>query len=141
MGRRIDIARHLHAIVLTAGIAAGVAAPAVAQTAPPGIGSAPPADRRETIIGGGSGPQRNLERCVEVEIGNESSLGCLNQRLRREVDRVNPSINLPPIDARSPDIRVGNVNVAAVRQQYGANFGRSAIPFRPPPPALVLPNR
>jgi hypothetical protein len=82
-----------------------------------------------------------LERCVEVEIGKDSAFGCINQKLKREVDRVNPTINLPPLDARSPDVRVGNVNEAAVRQQYGSNYGRSAFPFRPPTPTFVLPGR
>jgi hypothetical protein len=100
----------------------------------------PPAERPSTIIGG-QGTTTTFERCVDVQIGNEGAFGCLNQRLRREVDKVNPSFNLPPIDARSSDVRVGNVNEAAVRQQYGPNYGRSAIPYRPPAPALVLPRR
>ncbi|MBR0838983.1 hypothetical protein JQ607_02140 [Bradyrhizobium liaoningense] len=74
-------------------------------------------------------------------MGNESAFGCLNQKLRREVDKVNPSLNLPPVDARSPDVRVGNVNEAAVRQQYGSNYGRSAFPFRPPSVTNVVPRR
>ncbi len=80
-----------------------------------------------------SSPHTLSETCVEVEIGNEKapSLGCLNRRLKQQVDRVAPSLNAPPIDARSQDIRVGVANTVAVQQQYGPNFGRSAIPFRP----------
>jgi hypothetical protein len=108
----------------------------------PGLAQAPdrstaPAERRETIIGGTQPPAPTFERCVDVEIGGDNAFGCLNQKLKREVDRTNPSINLPPIDARSPDVRVGNVNEAAVRQQYGSNYGRSAFPFRPPTPTFV----
>jgi hypothetical protein len=113
-----------------------VAGPAVAQT--PGDATAP-AERQSIIIGGKQPPTSPFERCVEVEIGGENALGCLNQKLRREVDRVNPSLNLPPLDARSSDVRVGNVNEAAVRQQYGSNYGRSAYPFRPPPMNYALP--
>jgi hypothetical protein len=80
-------------------------------------------------------PHSLSEICVDVEIGNEKapSLGCLNRRLKQQVDRVAPSLNVPPIDARSQDTRVGVANTVAVQQQYGQNFGRSAIPFRPQP--------
>jgi hypothetical protein len=123
-------------VVLAACVVFGMVA--VAAQAPGG--STPPsAERPATIIGGGPSPAPTFERCVEVEIGSDRAFGCLNQKLRREVDRVNPSLNLPPLDARSADVRVGNVNEAAVRQQYGSNYGRSAVPFRPPVPAMVLP--
>jgi hypothetical protein len=134
--RQIKCARD---VVLAACVVLGVAAPADAQA--PSGSTGPSAERHETIIGGKPPAAPTIERCVEVEIGSDSAFGCLNQKLRREVDRVNPSLNLPPLDARSADVRVGNVNEAAVRQQYGANYGRSAIPFRPPAPALVLPRR
>ena len=111
-----------------------------AQSPGPGPLDLTPPPRQGTIIGGQ--PGSNFERCLDVQIGNEGAFGCLNQKLRREVDKVNPSLNLPPIDARSPDVRVGNVNEAAVRQQYGSNYGRSAIPYRPPSiPTNVLPRR
>lgn len=103
-------------------------------------GNVPVPERQEGIVIGG-GRAVPLERCVDVQIGGDNALGCLNQKLRREVDRVNPSINLPPLDARSSDIRVGNANEAAVRQQYGSNYGRSVYPFRPPQPVLTLPRR
>ena len=111
--------------------------PAAAQVS--GRDGEPAPLRRETIIGG-TPPQSKFERCIEVEIGGDRALGCLNQQLRREVDRVNPSLNLPSLDARSPDVRVGNVNEAAVRQQYGPNYGRSVYPFRPPA-AFTMPRR
>lgn len=90
----------------------------------------------EILIGGGMG---NTERCVEVQIGASRSMDCLNQKLRREVDRVNPVMNLPPIDARSPDTKVGVVNIPGVQQQYGRNFGVSATPYRPAPPVFSAP--
>jgi hypothetical protein len=87
--------------------------------------------QRETMIGGA--PSQPFQRCIEVEIGGDQQFGCLNQQLKREVDRVTGTPNIPPLDARSPDVRVGNVNEAAVRQQYGPNYGRSVVPFRPIP--------
>ena len=88
----------------------------------------------------GSGRASNSpDRCVEVEIGSSRSMDCLNQKLRKEVDRVNPSLNLPPIDAKSQDLKVGIVNIPAVQQQYGRNFGVSAVPYRPAPPVYTLP--
>lgn len=44
------------------------------------------------------------------------------------------------IDARSSDLKKGVVNLPAVQQQYGKNFGRSVIPYRPgPPPVYTSP--
>jgi len=83
--------------------------------------------------GGGTHAAAAAERCVEVEIGASKSMGCLNQQLKREVDRVNPTVSRPPIDARSPDTKVGVVNIPGVQQQYGRNFGLSVVPYRPPP--------
>ncbi|MGJ4996988.1 hypothetical protein ACQR0Z_21375 [Bradyrhizobium sp. HKCCYLS3077] len=93
------------------------------------------------MIGGKPAQGAVHQRCVEVEVGSERSFGCLNETLRREVDRVNPSFNMPPIDARSPDIRVGNANEAAIRLQYGPNYGRSAVPYRPATPTYSFPRR
>jgi hypothetical protein len=79
------------------------------------------------------------DRCVEVEIGSSRAMDCLNQKLKKEVDRVNPGLNLPPIDARSQDLKIGVVNMPAVQQQYGRNFGVSAVPYRPAPPVYSSP--
>jgi hypothetical protein len=104
--------------------------------------SGPSATKPEGIIVGGaptSAPK--FERCIEVEIGGDNALSCLNQYLKRETDKVNPSLNTPPLDARSPDTRVGNANEAAVRQQYGPNYGRSVYPYRPPATVFTVPRR
>jgi hypothetical protein len=110
--------------------------PAAAQA--PGAGQA--AAPHEVTIGGQPPSAPNSQQCVDVQIGDDRAFGCLNQQLKREVERVNPTLNLPPLDARSPDVRVGNVNEAAVRQQYGSNYGRSVIPFRPPSAGFVVPH-
>nr|WP_246751899.1 hypothetical protein [Bradyrhizobium diazoefficiens] len=121
---------------------AGLVACLVTVVAVSAMAQAPgPAERRESTVIGGQPSGSTVQRCVDVQIGGDSAFGCLNEKLRREVDKVNPTLNLPPIDARSSDVRVGNANEAAVRQQYGSNYGRSATPFRPPPIANVLPHR
>ena len=127
-------------LIMAAWAAVMITVPVHAQA--PGKGADPLAERRQTtIIGGNPAPAPTMERCVDVEIEHENAFGCLNQKLKREVERANPQLNLPPIDARSSDIRVGNANEAALRQQYGANYGRSAFPFRPAVPTYVLPHR
>lgn len=93
----------------------------------------------EILIGGEASARGTSETCVDVEIGDGRAYNCLNQKLKRQVDRVNPNLNLPPVDARSSDIRVGVVNMPAVQQQYGRNFGISVIPFRPALPAYASP--
>jgi hypothetical protein len=125
--RSIRFARDL---AFAACAAAMLTAPVVAQV--PDSSIEPSTERRPTtIVGGNQSPVQTFERCVDVQIGGERGLGCLNEKLRREVQRVNPSINFPPLDARSPDVKIGNVNEAAVREQYGSNYGRSVFPYRP----------
>jgi hypothetical protein len=75
------------------------------------------------------------DRCNDAD----NSLGCINQRLGKKAGEVKPLVNLPPLDARSQDIKVGVVNVPAVQQRYGQNFGHSVIPYRPPPPVFAAP--
>ena len=111
-------------------------APLVAQT--PGETKPPAAPPQQSVMIGGTPAQRpTFERCVDVQVGGESAFGCLNEKLKREVERVSPSMNLPPLDARSADVKVGNVNEAAIRQQYGSNYGKSAFPFRPQAPSYI----
>lgn len=138
MGDALSKSGYLRRDCLATCLVAILAAPAMAQA--PGPANPPPGPREGTIIGGGPAGS-TVQRCVDVQIGGDSAFGCLNEKLRREVDKVNPSLNLPPIDARSSDVRVGNANEAAIRQQYGSNYGRSATPFRPPPISNVLPHR
>ncbi|WP_316205423.1 hypothetical protein [Bradyrhizobium sp. SZCCHNS3004] len=91
----------------------------------PGAATAAPA------LGGGQAGG-NKGRCTKAKGETDTSFGCINERLRRKVDEVNPPVlNLPPIDAKSSDLKVGTVNIPAVQQQYGRNFGHSAVPYRP----------
>jgi hypothetical protein len=91
------------------------------------------------VIGGDAPAETSVDRCVEVEIGGNRAYNCINDKLRRQVDRINPSANVPPIDARSADIKVGVVSIPGVQQQYGKNFGNSVVPYRPPPPVFTSP--
>jgi hypothetical protein len=100
-------------------------APARAEDA----GAAPP---NEIVIGGAPAPRPSFDGCVEVEIGKDRSFGCLNRQLRSEVDKIKPTIPAPPVDARSSDLKTGVVNIPAIQQQYGRNFGISVIPHREP---------
>ncbi|MDQ8728075.1 hypothetical protein [Bradyrhizobium sp. LHD-71] len=122
---------HMRIPFLVAIAVLGSVAPSVAQERP--------AASPEILIGGGAPVSIASETCVEVEIGSSRAFNCLNQKLRRQVDRVNPSMNIPPVDARSQDIRVGVVNMPAVQQQYGRNFGVSVIPYRPSLPTYSSP--
>jgi hypothetical protein len=99
-----------------------------------------PKTQNDIVIGSGTSSQPAAEGpCVEVEIGGDkaSPLNCLNQKLKKQVDQVQPSVNLPPVDAKSQDIRVGVFNRAGVQQQYGSNFGVSVVPQRPAPSVFV----
>ncbi|HEX3506703.1 MAG TPA: hypothetical protein VHU22_25250 [Xanthobacteraceae bacterium] len=51
--------------------------------------------------------------------------------MQQQVNNVNPVTPSAPLSAGSTDIKVGIVNMSAVKQQYGQNFGVSAIPYRP----------
>ncbi len=79
------------------------------------------------------------DRCVEVEIGSSRAFDCLNQKLRQQVDRINPVTSILLVDVRSQDIKLGIVNTSAVQQQYGKNFGVSVFPYRPAPPVFTSP--
>lgn len=80
-----------------------------------------------------------VDRCVDVQIGSSRAFDCLNRKLREQADRVNPSMPAAPLNSSSPDLKVGTVNIPAVQQQYGKNFGVSVMPYRPPPPIYNVP--
>ncbi|WP_244594752.1 hypothetical protein [Methylosinus sporium] len=85
------------------------------------------------LVIGGEAPRRAaFSTCVDVQIGNDLAFGCLNRRLRSAVDKARPFVEAPPVDARSSDLKTGVVNMPAIRQQYGPNFGVSVIPYRMP---------
>jgi hypothetical protein len=79
------------------------------------------------------------DACVQVEIGGQKSSGldCLNQQLKHETDNVQPIGNIPPVDASSSAVKVGGFSQAAMSQQFGQNWGKSVVPFRPPTPVFA----
>lgn len=79
------------------------------------------------------------DSCVEVEIDGTKTFDCLNSKLKDRVERTVPVPNLPPIGTQSQDIHLGIANTPAVRQQYGPNFGKSVVPYRPPAPVYSPP--
>ncbi|MGF7154289.1 hypothetical protein [Novosphingobium gossypii] len=96
----------------------------------------PPQTRR-----GGSAP--GAPRCVSVEVDGygAGSADCMAHRLeqaaRTAQARARSTIEVPVIDATSPDVRTGVANQTATRQRMGNTFGTSVQPQRPyrAPPA------
>ncbi|MEW6639086.1 MAG: hypothetical protein AB1586_01180 [Pseudomonadota bacterium] len=103
--------------------------PAPQVPASPTIGPSQGAEAGPRSGDGGGAPNA---RCGNATGGNDRSLGCLNEKLKQQVDKVNPTANIPPLDAKSADPKVGVISIPGVRQQYGPNFGVSVYPYRPP---------
>jgi hypothetical protein len=91
------------------------------------------------VIPGASGQvQPQSQTCVQVKVNGESpsAYNCLNQQLQQEVlgtSAANPKL---PLSAGSGPNQVGTFNEQSVREQYGQNFGKSAVPYRPPAPTF-----
>jgi hypothetical protein len=109
-----------------------VSAYAQVPTPLPEISVAPPPLLKDT--------HRNDESGASKGTGQGPSFDRLNRDLKRKVDEVNPSVIDPPLDARSPDTKVGIVNIPGVQQQYGKNFGHSVYPYRPSSPVFSAPS-
>jgi hypothetical protein len=111
------------------------------------VGSAPPEStllpeiqvRPPPALPKGAGSNNQGGAGANDKEGDAKSLERLNRELKRRVDEVNPTFNTPPLDARSPDNKIGVINIPGVQQQYGKNFGISAFPYRPPPPVFTPP--
>jgi hypothetical protein len=74
----------------------------------------------------GAKSAENTPRCIDVEVEGRHSLNCLNDKLRVDAPKI-----AAPLDSRSPDVRIGIVNMPAVQQQFGRNYGVSVVPYRP----------
>jgi hypothetical protein len=91
------------------------------------------------VIPGAAGQaQPQSQTCVQVKVNGESpsAYNCLNQQLQQEVlgtGAANPKL---PLTANAAPNQVGTFNEQSVREQYGQNFGKSAIPYRPPAPTF-----
>ena len=71
--------------------------------------------------------------CVTVDIGDDRApaLGCINELLLSQVDKVRPPSMPALAGMTSAAVEVGGFNLRSVRQQYGSNFGKSSVPYRP----------
>jgi hypothetical protein len=82
--------------------------------------------------------------CTDVQVGSAQSYDCINAKLgavARDTQRFSSDANAP-VTSSSPSNVVGTFNEGATRNRLGANFGKSAIPYRPNtanPPALPAP--
>jgi hypothetical protein len=82
--------------------------------------------------------------CTDVQVGSAQSYDCINAKLgavARGTQRFSSDADAP-VTSSSPSNVVGTFNEGATRNRLGANFGKSAIPYRPPaanPPALPAP--
>jgi hypothetical protein len=86
-----------------------------------------------TLPGSGQPHSPGSDQCGgAVSADSSHAFDCLNSQLKQEVDRINPGVPTAPIDNNSSDLKLGLVNIPAVKQQYGQNFGVSVVPYRPP---------
>jgi hypothetical protein len=82
--------------------------------------------------------------CTDVQVGSAQSYDCINAKLgavARGTQRFSSDANAP-VTSSSPSNVVGTFNEGATHNRLGANFGKSAIPYRPSPanpPALPPP--
>jgi len=81
-------------------------------------------------------PGSSGQTCVQVEVQGEkpSPYNCLNQALQQQVEGTSQFQPKLPLGATSPSNAVGTFNEQGISEQYGQNFGKSVIPYRPTPP-------
>jgi hypothetical protein len=97
------------------------------------------------LISTAASAQPSHDTCVDVQVGSAQSYACLNQRLAAEAKEAQKSgAAEAPYDATSPSNVTGQFNEEATRNRLGTNFGKSAVPQRPPAiyaPSLGAPKR
>jgi hypothetical protein len=109
------------------------ATPGARAQTPPGTGSG----NSVTLPGSTGQPTAgNGNTCVQTQIGNEkpSPYNCLNQQLQQQTQGGQGAPGIPPVTSSSPSNQVGTFNRQGLSEQYGKNFGKSVIPYRPPAP-------
>jgi hypothetical protein len=81
------------------------------------------------------------QTCVQVHIQGQkpNPYDCLNQQLQSQVQGNNQSSPSLPLGANSPSNEVGTFNEQGLKEQYGQNFGKSVVPYRPPAPIFSSP--
>lgn len=122
--------------VLGMGLATLAPGPAQArQTQSPGNGG------NGLAIGGNAPSASAGGTCVQVRIAGQkpSPYDCLNQQLQQQAQGTQGAPSVPPVTAASPSNETGTFNQQGIAEQYGKNFGKSVIPYRPPPPTYSSP--
>ena len=79
--------------------------------------------------------------CTDVQVGSAQSYACINAQLgaTAQATKRASSDTDAPVNSASPGNVVGTFNEGATRNRLGQNFGKSAVPYRPPvanPPAF-----
>ena len=92
-------------------------------------------------LGGQAQQAREQTSCTDARVGSAEAYSCVNQKLYQQGLRQHATGGGGSIDATAPAPQVGTYNQAAVREHLGSNFGKSAVPQRPPanvfPPPLI----
>lgn len=130
------MARLLLAAVVLAGVlhadrALAQSAAAARDDVPPPLFQPPVEAKPEKRVRTFEEGEGEKKICVEVEVNGIRSFNCSNESFRSTAEKTPPTFNIPPIDAHAADTRTGVANRAAVKQQYGRNFGKSVVPYRP----------
>ena len=90
---------------------------------------------------GAQAPRPAPTNCTDVQVGSAQSYDCINAQLgatAQATKRANSDTDAP-VNSASPSNVVGAFNEGATRNRLGQNFGKSAVPYRPPaanPPAF-----
>jgi hypothetical protein len=92
-----------------------------------------------TLPGSGGRPATgSSQTCVQVQIQGQkpNPYDCLNQQMQQQVQGTGSASPSLPLTSSSPSNKTGTFNEQGLREQYGPNFGKSVIPYRPPPPTF-----
>jgi hypothetical protein len=81
-------------------------------------------------------PSSGGQTCVQVQAGGQTSSAydCLNRQLQQQTQATQHAMPQAPFAAGSAPNQTGTFNKQGVSEQYGQNFGKSAVPYRPPAP-------
>lgn len=88
------------------------------------------------VLSGSSGPA-----CVQVQVAGQkpSPYACLNQQLQQQAQDASPTQPQLPLAANAPSNQVGTFNEQGLAEQFGQNFGKSVMPYRPDAPVYNNP--
>jgi hypothetical protein len=78
------------------------------------------------------------QTCVQVTLNGQKppAYNCLNQQMQSLALGAQAAPPALPVTANAPSNQVGTFNQQGIAEQYGQNFGKSVIPYRPPAPVM-----